>query len=186
MKNSIRLITPQFNTGRMVGEYTNRFYCPAAVRYHRLNAEALAGAKEVSKWKARIKKAWAGFAIKDVKIEASNGQGCTELNQAAPRLKVGSQLQVSARVKLGNVNPKDVSVELYHGPIDSWGNIQNGSAVRMAHKEGAESNGDHLFIGTMSCQSTGQHGLTVRILPRHEQLVDPYEPGLILWENCEY
>jgi len=35
----------------------------------------------------------------------------------------------------------------------------------------------------MTCEKTGQHGLTVRVLPRHCDLADPYEMGLILWDN---
>jgi starch phosphorylase len=185
MKNSVRMITPQFNTDRMVGEYTRLFYNPAADRYDQINAEAMAGAKEVSKWKSQMKKAWAGFAIKDVKIEVANGQEHGELDPRQHRLKVGSQLRVTALVRLGKVDPGDVSVELYHGSLDSWGGIRNGAAVRMAHKERVEQNGDHVFSCSMPCESTGRHGVTVRILPRHKQLVDAYDAGLILWENYE-
>ena len=30
-------------------------------------------------------------------------------------------------------------------------------------------------------RSSGMHGYTVRILPRHEHLSSPYLPGLITW-----
>jgi hypothetical protein len=32
---------------------------------------------------------------------------------------------------------------------------------------------------------TGQQGVAVRILPRHTDLTNPYEMGLILWETAK-
>ncbi|MHC4864789.1 MAG: alpha-glucan family phosphorylase [Planctomycetota bacterium] len=185
MKNSIRQITPQFNTDRMVGEYTQEYYNPAADRCQRTNTDAMAGAKAFAKWKTELRNAWSALAIKHVGIEVKNGQENTTPNPARLRLKVGSQLSVKALIKLGGIDPNDVSVELYHGPMDPWGNIQSGSAVRMVHKETSGHDGEHWFSGSMTCQRTGRHGVTVRILPRHDQMVDPYEPGMILWENYE-
>ncbi|MHC4114405.1 MAG: hypothetical protein ACYSSL_03675 [Planctomycetota bacterium] len=86
-------------------------------------------------------------------------------------------------VKLGQATPQDVAVELYHGRIDSWGNIENGSAVRMEYKEKSENEGEHWFTGAMSCKNSGRQGLAVRVLPNNKDLVNPYELGLILWER---
>jgi hypothetical protein len=36
------------------------------------------------------------------------------------------------------------------------------------------------FTGTIPCRS-GQHGFAVRVLPRHGDLGNPYEPGLVTW-----
>jgi len=135
VKNSISRITPQFNTNRMVGSYTRRFYNPTAARWRYLTAEAPSRAKALSMWKSNMKSLWPEFAIKDVKIHIKNGKGDVELNPKQPQLKVGSELSIRALVKLGKVNPDDVSVELYHGSVDARGNIRDGSAVRMAHKE---------------------------------------------------
>jgi len=35
----------------------------------------------------------------------------------------------------------------------------------------------------MPCEKTGQHGAAVRILPKHPDLANPYELGLIFWEK---
>ena len=182
VKNSIMWIAPRFNTHRMVAEYTRRFYNPAMARWNYLTADSMARAKELARWKAEFRQAWSEFAISDVVMEVTNGQGSEVLNPKQPQLNVGSQLAVKALVKLGKVNPSDISVELYNGPVDSWGNINDGSAVKMEYKEAAGSDGEHWFVGSMQCRRTGQHGAAVRILPKHPDLVDPYEMGLILWE----
>ncbi len=183
VKNSIKWIAPRFNTQRMVAEYTRRFYNPAAARWRYLTANAMARAKAFAQWKSDTKKAWPDFAVKDVIMEVKNGNGEEQLNRKKHQLKVGSQLSVRALVKLGKVSPDDVSVELYHGPIDTWGNIKDSSTIRMDYKETPGQNGEHWFFGTMACEKTGQHGVSVRVLPNHTDLVNPYELGLILWEK---
>jgi starch phosphorylase len=184
-KNSIKWVAPRFNTHRMVTEYTQRFYNPAVARWRYLTTEAMARARGLSMWKSNIKRAWSEFAIKDVQIHVKNGQDNEQLNLKQPQLKVGAQLSISALVKLADVSPDDVSVELYHGPVDSDGNIRNGSAVRMDYKETTGQDGEHWFVGSMFCRETGRQGVAVRVLPRNVDLVNPYEPGLILWETTD-
>jgi len=183
VKNSIRWITPRFNTHRMVRDYTRRFYNPALARWSYLTERQMARAKELSTWKARINSAWRDFAIREVKLEAENGQGNVSLEHMRTQLKVGARVKVRALVKLGRVGPDDVSVQLYHGLVDAWGNITKGSIVDMEREQNSRNDGHYWFAGLMTCEKTGQHGLTVRVLPRHCDLADPYEMGLILWDN---
>ena len=185
VKNSIKWIAPRFNTHRMVAEYTRRFYNPSAAKWRYLTAEACARARAFSSWKSDLQKAWPELAVKDVTMEIKNGDGMEPLNPKKPQLKVGTQLYVRALVKLGTIKPDDVAVELYHGLVDTWENIRDGSAVRMEYEQASELEGEHWFIGSMPCKKTGQHGVSVRILPRHDYLVSPYEMGLILWETSK-
>ncbi len=183
MKATIRWVAPRFNTHRMLAEYTRRFYNPAGARYCYLTAEAMARAKAVSQWKSEIRQAWPDFAVKEVKVNVNDGEVQEQLNPRQPQLKVGSELNVRARVKLGSIKPEDVAVELYYGPTDSWGNIQEGSPVPMSYDQHADDDGEHWFAGGMQCQATGQHGVAVRVLPSHPDQVNPYDLGLILWEK---
>ncbi|MFZ0034684.1 MAG: alpha-glucan family phosphorylase [Sedimentisphaerales bacterium] len=183
VKNSTKWIAPRFSTHRMVTEYAQRFYSPAIAKYRYLAADSMARVKVLSMWKSNMEKAWSEFAIKDVQIQVNNGEDNEQFNLRQPQLKVGSQLSVRALVKLAKVSPDDVSVELYHGPVDSRGNIRNGSAVRMVYEETTGQDGEHWFAGSMSCMEAGQQGVAVRILPRNTDLVSPYELGLILWET---
>jgi glycogen phosphorylase len=183
MKATIKFVAPRFNTHRMLAEYTRRFYNPAASRYRYLAAEAMTRAKAFSRWKSEIREAWSDFAVKDVTVCINDGQEDEQLNPRQPQLKVGSSLNVRARVKLGRIRPEDVCVELYSGPTDSWGNIQEGSPMPMTHEQRAGDDGEHWFSGAMECRTTGQHGVAVRVLPNHPDQVNPYDLGLILWEK---
>jgi len=183
MKHSIRHITPRFNTHRMVGEYTRRFYNPALARWQHLTAEEMTRARSLSSWKTRIKKDWSQLAIKQVKLYCENGEGEVEIDSKQPQLKVGGRLNVKALIKLARLSPQDVSVELYHGDIDSWGNIKDGSIIQMEHLDTEVQNGDHWFSGRIPCSRAGQLGMTVRVMPQHPDLADRYELGLVLWES---
>ena len=184
MKNSIKWTTPRFNTDRMVAEYTEKFYKPAAEKWSDLTADAMAKARALSSWKSNLKNVWPELAIKDVLVELGNGEGNVPLNAKQTPLKVGSKLNIRALIKLHKIGPDDVSIELYHGPLDAWGKIKDGSAIKMDYKASAGQNGDHWFVGSMCCQTAGRQGVSVRVLPRHNDLTDPRELGLILWETA--
>ena len=168
MKSSMYSLLPVFNTNRMVHDYTQSFYLPAAKRYQRLNRDGALRAKSLSNWKQGLKEHWP-----NIRIERIEQLDSTEF-------KVGSQLDVQAEVHLGPLKPDDVSVELYHGPIDPDGRIVNGSAITMSRSEEG-SNGDCVFLGSIPCRLSGLHGYALRILPKHEDLAGPHEPNLILW-----
>jgi len=185
VKNSIKWIAPRFNTHRMIGEYVRRFYNPASARWRHLNADSQTAAKALSGWKANIRAAWHEFAVRDVQVNVTyNGQVPPQFNPKYSQLKVGSKINVKTIVRLGRmVRPDDVSVELYYGPVDGWGNINNGSSVRMDCEGPAGQEGEYSFAGSVACKASGRQGIAVRLLPRNPDLVNPYEPGLILWES---
>jgi starch phosphorylase len=183
MKNCIQQIAPQFNTHRMVADYTSRFYNPAAARWRYLAAEAMTRAKAFSQWKNTMRKSWSEFQIKDVVMEVVGQQSHGELNMAQAQIKAGDEIEARACVALGQVPPEQVSVELYHGTVDTWGNIQDGEAVEMQYDQANGKPGHFWFRTTFPCVKTGQHGVTVRVLPKHPDQVNAYELGLILWES---
>jgi hypothetical protein len=40
-----------------------------------------------------------------------------------------------------------------------------------------------MFEVVVPCRTSGTQGLTVRVLPRHEDLGHPHETGLIVWAS---
>ena len=183
IKNSIKYIASHFNTHRMIAEYTRRFYNPAAARFKYLNAEAMAKAKLLATWKSAIKRDWHDLAIKDVQIQINNnGHDSEQLNLRQPQLKVGAEMNIIALVKLGRINPGDISVELYHGPVDAWGEIRKGSVTPMAYKSAGQDS-EHWFTGSLPCSEAGHCGIAVRVMPKNPDLVVPQEMGLVLWET---
>src|SRR6184192_2977535 len=111
MRESIRSVTPVFNTHRMVKEYTERLYAPAAQAYRDFSQNDCAAASDLSQWKTRIRKDWPQIRIDDVQVG----------NKDRQNIPVGESLEVSARVHLGGVDIQHVRVEAYPGEAENGG-----------------------------------------------------------------
>ncbi len=168
MKAAMKVICPYFNTTRMVEEYTEQLYLPAAQRYERLTRNDMARAKALASWKETLYQHWPQVRVLHVETNALE------------EIKVGCNLEIQALIHLGELGPEDVTVELYHGPLDTAGEITPGTATVMECVETRE-NGQYVFAGAIPCQLSGRYGYTLRMLPHHQDLSSPYEPRLISW-----
>jgi starch phosphorylase len=171
MKRSISTNVPFFNTNRMVQQYVETCYWPSGLRHLRLTGEKLKKAGELAAWRQRVTDAWPQVQVRD--IHAVNG---------GDTMHVGAELKVIAQIDLGPLTTDDVTVQLVHGGLDSFGEIAR------PHSEPMTANGTVQgsvweYRGTISCQSSGQYGFAVRVLPRHGDLAHPFEPGLICWAS---
>lgn len=169
MKASMRKLCPVFNTNRMVHDYVERCYLPAARRYHRLTEDGMEGARSLVAYKTRIREHWG-----EVRVEEVNGD-------AQESVSVGMPIRVEARVRLGSLDPRDVAVEIYHGPLDADRHFQDGMAVPMGWEK-KDDDGCYLYRGEIPCEATGLRGYTIRVVPRHEDAVIPLELPLVVWE----
>jgi starch phosphorylase len=183
MKNTIKWCAPRFNTSRMVAEYTRKFYNPAAAKWRYLTAEAMSRVRALSMWKANVRNAWSDVSIEKVDAEVEEGGNVGLLNVKEPQLEVGGQLKVVTEVKTGRLMPEDIAVEIWHGPTDASGKIIGGEIVRMECQGRDEVENVCTFTGAIPCRTSGQHGFAVRVMPKHADQVEPYEPGMILWES---
>lgn len=172
MKDAIRLNCPTFNTARMVGEYALRGYFPASDRYHTMIADNYAPAKELARWQRHIFEHWYDIRIKDVDVSESAD------------IQVNQTLVVKAQIVLGVLTPDDVQVELYQGPVNADGEIENGVSVTMDY-QGQDQQGTSTYTFDITYTNSGLQGLSLRVLPRHDYLSSPYEPGLVLWAQPE-
>jgi glycogen phosphorylase len=168
MKQSISTCCPFFNTNRMVQEYMDKCYGPSSQRFARLSADGLKKAATLAQWRRGLMRGW-----QQVRVEA------VEANGADP-MHVGSELQVKARVNLGGLKPEDVEVQLFHGVVDSLGEIPNPRTVAMS-TNGSHEGSTWVYSGTIPCRASGQHGYAVRVLPKHADLANAFEPGLVTW-----
>ena len=95
-------------------------------------------------------------------------------------MMAGNKMKIFASVELGPITPEDVVVELYHGPLDANGQIQQAHRTEMT-RSAAEGDGTHRYVGSIVAQSCGQQGFAVRVLPRNPNVDLRLEPGLIRW-----
>jgi starch phosphorylase len=169
MKSSMRELGPQFASHRMLMEYTDHFYRPALTNAKRLREERYEGARELAGYMAKLNGAWDEIAV-------------VRTPEVPDRpLKVGETLELSATVKLGALDPADVKVQAYYGPMKSTGGIGAPETTEMAHAGPAGADGEHTFTTEITLSYAGRQGLAVRILPRHPQLVQELVPGYVIW-----
>ncbi|MBI1830615.1 MAG: alpha-glucan family phosphorylase [Planctomycetes bacterium] len=168
MKQSIKTCCPVFNTHRQVEDYAKRCYVPSAFRYAQLTADNLKSAADLSAWRRKLQREWGQVRVENVDADGRDA------------MRVGAEFEVEARIVLGNLAPDDVEVQLFHGIIDNAGEIPQPSTVVMS-TNGAAQGSTWLFTGKIRCQSSGHYGYTVRVLPRHVHLGNPFEPGLVCW-----
>ncbi len=169
MRESIRSVTPVFNTHRMVKEYTERLYIPAARSHENFAQNGCEPATQLSQWKARMRKDWPQVRIHDVQVG----------NKDRQNILVGESLQVSAHVYLGDVDPNHVRVEAYHGEADNGG-IKN-PAVSVLNASGRNGDGSYLYQGSVPASESGAYGFSVRVVPTHPHLMQSHELRLIAW-----
>ncbi len=168
MKASMRTLTARFSSFRMVREYADKLYIPTMRNGIHLRAEGFNAARSLAKWRRGISQRWAGVEIKDFNTSAAREQ------------KVGSTIAVTARVKLGEVSPDDVVVQLYHGPTPTNGMIEAGRASAMECQQ-RSADGVFEYTGIIPCSTSGQHAFTVRVLPRHPDISGEHDFSLIKW-----
>ncbi len=169
MKSSIRALSYLFTTQRMVKDYTADFYVSAHERCQRLTADHASGARALAVWVTRLQQGWQNLRIESVDA-VHQGE-----------LRVGGKICVRARIRLGEITPEEVSVELYLGRLDAEGEISDAAAIPM-QPAGRIAEGIYTFEATeVPCRSSGRIGYTLRVLPYHRDESKSLLPGLIRW-----
>lgn len=168
MKHSLVTIASRYNTNRMVKEYFNKFYRPASENFARLSAEDFRPARELVKWKNRMRVDFSALRIENV--QADTGR----------TYKSGESFQVQAELSLGKLSPEEVRVDVYYGTIVGEDVLQNSALARLGDVE-KTGEGRFRFSGVIPCARTGNFGFKLRVTPFHPLMLDPYEMGLVLW-----
>ncbi len=94
-------------------------------------------------------------------------------------MELGEEVSVAAYVELGGLEPNEAAVELYHGVLSSQGEFIEAARTAMSAAERKGRGWE--YRATVACDSTGQRGYAVRVLPKHPALVSPFVPGLVRW-----
>ena len=171
MRESIRTVVPEFNTHRMVREYNEKLYEPAAKAHAVLEANGGQKAVELSRWKEKIRKEWPQITVEKVDVPTT----------AAGAVQSGESIDISALVNLGTIEPSEVKVQVYYGPTTNEEITSAEIAELTLQKPVAGEKGRHLFAGKIRAVESGSYGLSVRVVPYHDNLTQEHELRLIKW-----
>jgi starch phosphorylase len=157
-----------FSSDRMLAEYLEQCYVPGAFHRRAMKGVDREPLKRLVAWKERVRSAWPGVRFEAVAIDSDPAT-----------LPPAASFEVEAFVRLGPLEPGDVSVELFEGPVEADGTLESGTSARM------ESAGREGEVGIFRCthrKPSGEGlGYTLRIRPFHAGLAHPNETGMMLW-----
>jgi starch phosphorylase len=168
MRNGLRDLMPRFSSHRMVKEYYDRFYLRCSERWNLLSASDFQAAAEQAAWCHKLRTSWNDVAVLDLKGDAANEK------------IVGQKVLISTRIRLGELKPEDVTVEVYYGSMDHQGEFADRDTLPLSAVKSTDP-GVYLYEANIDCQKTGRFGYTVRVMPSREKLGNPFVLGLVTW-----
>lgn len=158
VRESMATLTPRFSSERMVREYVEELYAPAALAYRTRLADGCRVGSDVQRWREVIENYWG---------EVSFGSEHLDPDGDGHRIRV--------LVSLGAIGPEAVQVQLYASPADQSG------PVRILMERG-----DEVVRGTYSYHarvdgSRPPQEYTPRVIPYHPYASFPLEASKVCW-----
>jgi glycogen phosphorylase len=153
---------PRVTAARMVRDYTQDLYEPAAASSRHLCASGGKAATALASWRERVDEAWGSVSITAVDIDAGT-----------PR--AGDTRDVEVAVDLGGFSPDDVCVQCVHGPVGHDGEFTGTEVVELARTAAGT------YRGEIAIAVAGTHGISARVFPVHADLASPFDVGRMAW-----
>jgi starch phosphorylase len=166
VRHTLKSLGPKVLSTRMVRDYVEQLYAPAAAAAHAINT-TFDGAQELAEFKARVRAGW-----DQVRIDHIDTTGLSDSPE------VGAGLDLKVFVSLGSLPVDDVEVQVVHGRVKGEDQLVTTAIADLHHAESYEA-GRHRFEGRLVLDRPGPFGYTVRVLPKHPGLASPAELGLV-------
>lgn len=170
VRHTLQVLGPKVLASRMVRDYTEQYYAPAAESLHNtiapVDGEKFGNARRLADYRRKVSAAWPRIQISEVD---STGLPDTPL--------LGSKMTLSATVALAGLSPDEVTVQAVLGRVDADDTLVDPACVPMAHT-GTTDTGE-TFATTTPLPVAGSVGYTVRVLPHHPLLAADNELGLV-------
>ena len=162
MRASMSLLAPQYSSNRMVRQYVDEIYVPAARELRRRTEGNCRVARELHAWQTRLERCWRTLHF-----------GKAEVTREADRW------HFQVEVFLEELGVGDIQVQLYADPLD--GNEATRVVMESVDKIEGVTNG-HIFHAEAPASRPANH-FTPRIVPCHPEARTPMEIALILWQR---
>ena len=168
MKESIITTGGKYSTSRMLVDYVNNLYIPLCNLTNKYYND-LENVIKYNEWKNLVLERFNRIKIKQ------------ENNVDNETIDAGKIIKVKCSVKLPNINPDNVQVEVYYGQIEDNGIVSNVSIIPMKLKETNEEEKTYIYEAQVELTTGGDYGYTFRVMPKHEMLLDAENLDLVKW-----
>ncbi|TDD93101.1 glycosyltransferase family 1 protein [Saccharopolyspora karakumensis] len=163
VRHTLATLGPRVQASRMIREYVDGHYTPAAQSARAMFDDDFRGARELADYRRRLQAAWNRVRVGDTEMSVDHG---------TPLL--GGQVTVRARVDLAGLDPSDVDVEVVVGRVDDNDVLHDFVTASM------KPIGDDRYAAAVTLPHAGPAGYNVRVLPRHPLLSEPAELGKVV------
>jgi len=157
MKKALKKLGPYYNSNYMLQRYFEECYLKAHQALKELTQEELRPLKEFTSWTKRVSNLW--YKVRVVKV----------VQEGPSELRVGDTLTIKALIDLGELQPEEVSVDLYYGPLGLEGELKRRETVPMEYL--GEEEGLWAFGISFPVKETGRFGYQIRVTPYHPLLI---------------
>lgn len=167
IKASLATLGPFVSADRMVRDYVEELYVPAARQGIRVRENGFEQARQLAAWKQRVTSAWTEVKVLNVEGETRPAD-------------LGEARSIVATIQVGSLSLSDITVQLGHGRVGANGEIGSPTLIEMT-PDGDPADGTCTYRGTFTASESGLYGYAVRVLPNHENLAHPTAMNLIAW-----
>ncbi|MDR1659027.1 MAG: alpha-glucan family phosphorylase [Desulfovibrio sp.] len=168
-KRSMKSLTAMFSSNRMVRDYVNWAYLPAAKRWNMLAADNRALCRELAHWQKDLAVRFGTLKVEEIVISGLESNAIT----------CGEPFSVRVRVYPGDMRPDEILAQLVVGQTYSGGNFKRRpDCLRLVAKQTA---GGVEFSAAYIPSHTGLYRYGIRFMPTHKALGSALETGLIFW-----
>ncbi len=164
VRESMSNLTPKFSSDRMMREYVEKMYLPAAEAYRRREADNGKLAKELDLWARKLAENWGSLRFLGTKVSRD-----------------GEYWKFEVQIFLDEIDPGMIKVEIYADGEDGEPPLR----IAMAKQEPiSEMANEYRYIYEAKVPATrpSEH-YTPRIVPYHPDAFIPLEESHILWEH---
>lgn len=181
VRHTVSRLGPDVQASRMVRDYTTALYGPAATQYASICADGYTPARDLASYRQLLGRGWTA-----VQIAGLDESGWTDTAADSPASGIRdddsprtASLTLTAHVALGELAADQVAVQALVGRVTDDGEIREPTTVEMSPTGEVDPSGRTLFAAAVRPTRSGRHGYTARVLPRHPQLSDDAELGLV-------
>ena len=168
IKNTIAQVACNFTTNRMLTDYVDQYYAPQAVRTGELQDNDFATAREIARWKKRVRREWPSVRV----ISRSQPQPSYDLTEKDP-------LHSQVVIALGELRPEDIGVELVFAQSDRHGQLHIANVTPL--EVVSEADGEATYAASVMPEKTGAYQVGLRIFAKNPLLPHRQDFECVKW-----
>lgn len=168
-KRSLKSLTAMYSSNRMVRDYVEAAYCPAAGRRDELAENNWALCRELAAWREDLAVRFGTVKLEEILLSGADGN----------TMLCGEPVNVRLRLSPGEMKPEEILVQLVIGRTFANGNFRDKPDVLRLEPR---SNGSGIiYSATYIPRRNGAYRYGIRVMPVHKGLSSPLAAGLVLW-----